>query len=147
MTEERRSGLISSMKFTLPEFEIEILVMLIRRLLKIVGVGSRLRHNLTRLTLSPTVHDMKNTIPELTVPITHQPLKQLDQCMWENCAIPRFPSITREIPTETKYSLIDVHIRVIRLCLSVVDLVCNSVEGILLFFCARFPFLLQSCLK
>ena len=136
MTEERRSGLISSMKFTLPEFEIEILVMLIRRLLKIVGVGSRLQHNLTHLTLSPTIHDMKNTIPELTVPITHQPLKQLDQCMWENCAIPRFPSVTREIPTETKYSLIYLHIRVIRLCLSVVDLVRNSVEGVLLFFCA-----------
>ena len=124
------------MKFTLPEFEIEILVMLIRRLLKIVGVGSRLRHNLTRLTLSPTVHDMKNTIPKLTVPISHQPLKQLDQCVWENCTIPRFPSVTREIPTETKYSLIDAHIGVICLCLSVVDLICNSVEGVLLFFCA-----------
>ena len=75
MNEEWRSGLISSMKFTLPEFEIEILVMLIRRLLKVVGVDSQLWHNLTRLTLSPTIHDMKNTIPELTVPITHQPLK------------------------------------------------------------------------
>ena len=63
------------MKFILPEFEIEILVMSIRRLIKVVGVDSQLWHNLTHLTLLPTIHDMKNTIPELAVSITHQPLK------------------------------------------------------------------------
>ena len=67
--------------------------------------------------------------------------------MRKNCAIPRRLGVTREISTEMMYSLIDAHVGVIRLCLSIVDLVRNGVKGVLLFFCARFPFLLQSHLK